>query len=339
MVWYKVKTPDGYYFTPFAKGGYDYKFLGDGSKDPTPKELAEFLDKNQDWFHDEGVLKVYNPNKLKGGTVKSVPYGIYEHEHKSDDDKERLSSFSIRNDSFVPLDNHHEEIKQTITDFLNSHDYYCKTGLLFKLGILLYGRPGNGKTLRIQSLIRDLFVNKAVVIFINNRIPSNGFLNKIKDTLGDTLKVFIFEELASSTDDRYIENLLAFLDGELSSNNSIIFATTNFPEKLPANVVDRASRFDKIYEFKDPNAKERDKLLKFFLQTDNISQEYIDSTKGLTIADLKEVCLRVIVNRIEFNQAVREMKLRHDLCKKAFAKSEMELGFGFSKTSRYEFDD
>ena len=51
---------------------------------------------------------------------------------------------------------------------------------------------------------------------------------------------------------RGIENLLTFLDGESSWDNTVTIATTNYPEDLPANLVDRPGRFDTFIEYGNP---------------------------------------------------------------------------------------
>lgn len=336
-MWYKVQTPDGFHYTPFAKGGYDHIFLGDGSKKPTPKQRAEFLDNNQEYFYEGGVFKVYNVEKLKGESVDSIPPGIYEHCHKDDEWKERLEPFTVREDKLIDLDNSYSEIKSDVETFLENKQYYLDSSLFYKLGLLMYGSAGQGKTARIRTLIKDIFSDKGIVIFVNNKLPTNGFLNSIKDSLKDSLKIFIFEELAANVDDRSIENLLAFLDGELSCENAIIIGITNYPERLPANVAARPGRFDRLYEFKNPDAKERKKLLEFFLK-EPPTLDQIELTKDLSVASIKEVCLRTKVNKTTFTQAVKELKQRMELVKKAFAKAESEYGFGFS-SRRLDLDD
>ena len=334
--WFEVKTVNGVCYTPFTKGKYIHEFAGDGSKEPTPKEIVDFLesDDKKDWFYEDTVFKHYSSEEASGNPVK-LPSGVYEHYQKEDELKERLVPFSLRTDGFVSLDKVHEKIQNDIESFINNKKLYNKHQLFYKLGLLFYGSPGNGKSFRLRQIIKyTIEKNKdLIVIFVNNKIPSNSFLNSVKETLSDRLKIFVFEELLCSTErEHQIENLLNFLDGELSTENTIILSTTNYPEKLPGNIVDRPSRFDKLYHFDNPTAKEREKLINFFLQRTPLEED-VKVTDGLSIAAIKEVCLQHLLNNKEITQACKEMKDRQQLIKKAFARPTKEMGFGLSSSN------
>ncbi len=140
------------------------------------------------------------------------------------------------------------------------------------------------------------------------------------------MKFFVFEELTSNLHDEFISRLLTFLDGELSVDKSIILATTNYPEKLPGNIVNRPSRFDKLFEFDFPNDQERAALLKHFLGR-KVTPEEVLRSKDLSVADLKEVALFTAFNKTELLVGIKEVKDRASLCKRVFKKST-NMGFG-----------
>lgn len=181
-------------------------------------------------------------------------------------------------------------------------------------------------TTLIRQVVKAAAPADALVIFIDEKFPSSDFMIKICETLPDALKIFIFEELANSVQYWHTGRLLDFLDGESSIDRSILLSTTNFPEKIPGNIVERPSRFDDIYDFGNPDDDQREKLLSYFLKRE-VSLEDVVTTKNLSIDQIKQVCLLVLLHGTTVKQGVDKMKKRTALCKKAFAEFKEGIGF------------
>jgi SpoVK/Ycf46/Vps4 family AAA+-type ATPase len=183
----------------------------------------------------------------------------------------------------------------------------------------------------IRYVLNQILDKDAIVIFMEgSSFFSTDFVKKIQKTLKDRFKVFIFEELTGQTayTDR-LERLLTFLDGELSVDKSISFATTNYPENLPRNVADRPSRFDKLYEVKPPAEAERKKLLEFFLKKEPTKEE-LEASKDFSPAHIKEIALMHLIQKQGIMEAINKLKLRTRLVDKAFAEAKNGGGFGFN---------
>lgn len=142
----------------------------------------------------------------------------------------------------------------------NSHDLVAEVNNFFsnpssnrkhKKGILLYGPPGCGKTTDIYKLRKLTETNKYRVFFVDEDVRMGGLLD-YKSILAEENTIFVFEEITERMDRNGVKDLLTFLDGENSWNNSIAIATTNYPEQMPANLVDRPGRFDTFLEYKLP---------------------------------------------------------------------------------------
>lgn len=328
-LWYFNENINGDYYSPFTRSKRIYEYAGPGDREPTPKELTDYLDKYPDAYADSGgktLERSIDTVSMKVGV--ELPCGVYRHEPKGDAIPERLCPIELRDDTVVPIHDFVDTVKKDIKNFLDNKDLYKEHGFFYKLGLLLYGAPGNSKTITIRQIIKESQTDNSVTIFLEG-FPTSGFLNKIKDTLPGRLIIFVFEELTASTNStQNINNLLNFLDGEMSIENSIIIATTNEPHALPANIVDRPSRFDKLYEFKNPNKAQRKLLLTNFLNRETTEEELINS-KDLSIAALKEACLRSILNKEALLATLKQLQDRSALVKKAFCKPS-KTGFGMS---------
>lgn len=141
-----------------------------------------------------------------------------------------------------------KNLKDMIIEFFNTGNEGRKN----KKGILLFGPPGNGKTTEIMSLF-PLVEEMQVRLFLVDPNVRLNYMTGAKPLLEKDRTIFIMEEITERTGgQREIEHLLTFLDGETSWNNCVTVATTNYPEEMPANLIDRPGRFDTFIEYSNP---------------------------------------------------------------------------------------
>jgi hypothetical protein len=152
-------------------------------------------------------------------------------------------------DLFLPQDIK-TDLKSLVEGFLTSKDFYVKNKIPWKRGLLLYGKPGNGKT----SLIRT-------IISVYNFKPVTIVPEATNDTIREAFSyaqeqspsLLYFEDLDSllekSVDSSSFLNLM---DGISSQNGLLVIATANDVKKLKKNITDRPSRFDRKFEIPLP---------------------------------------------------------------------------------------
>lgn len=329
--WYYTKDLNREYYTPFS--GYKRQIVEIG-RETLPSAKAEFINSKGDgtYRHVEWI----GSDLFSASTFTPInepvvlPKGVYRYcePDYNLDLPERLEVVDMREDKYVQLDGPFALLEQEIKRFIDTRDYFIEKKLIHKRGILLYGSPGNGKTVFIHRVIEEIIPEDSITIMVRHDLPETAFLDKIRFSLHDRLKVFIFEELAITAHrEQQAEALLNFLDGCDSIDGSLILATTNYPERLPGNIVDRPSRIDTVIEIGNPEEKEVGVLIKFFTDRE-ATAEQIKVASGLSIAAIKEACLLTHMKGYEFTFAVKANKERSKLVKDAFAKP-VKVGFGF----------
>lgn len=207
------------------------------------------------------------------------------------------------------------KVKEEYIEFVNSKHIFDKMKVPFKQGILLYGPPGTGKTSAINQLIRDPIFSDSIIIFCEEILPLD-FRNKLNED--PRLKVIIFEEIVTTLQrHESLARMLDFLDGTASLNKMFVLATTNYPEKLPANIADRPGRMGRTHEI--GYLTDQDKKTYYnHITNKKLSNEEVDMLGNITIAQLKEICLFMLCRGLTFREAVFKIKSQQELANSGF---------------------
>ena len=326
--WYKTEDANGLYYSHTARKKSHYIPVGDGTISPTPLQMAEAANKYPNGnLECNGKLMCEYDMALTTQDRMVLPNGHYVFMPSSPmgGEPDRLMPVELRDDTYLKMNSHYDPLADDLKAFIASEEIYRRIGILYKRGALLYGPPGQGKTSLIRALIKKEIPADSVVIFLDC-LPGNGMLNALKAHLADRLKVFIFEEMANVIENARLERVLDFLDGEKSMDRSIVIATTNYPERLPGNIVDRPSRFDRVIKMGNPNKEERRILLDHYLMRPSTDLE-VDASKDLSTAAIKEACILTFLKQLTIQQAAKFMSDHSKLVAKDFSETR-KLGIG-----------
>lgn len=155
-------------------------------------------------------------------------------------------------DLFLPQETK-DEVKSLVENFLASKDFYLENKIPWKRGILLYGKPGNGKTSIIRTIISHYnFKPVTIVAGANDEAVREAFSYAEEQSPA----LLYFEDLDSLLEKNVdISSFLNLMDGISAKNGLLVIATANDVKKLKSNITDRPSRFDRKFEITLPTAE------------------------------------------------------------------------------------
>ena len=251
-----------------------------------------------------------------------IPPGFYNVGRSNSFGEYLIESDPSIGDKYIELGGVFDTIQTTIQRFYDKEETYRELDMLHKMGILLYGPPGNGKSMLIRELVKS-HIKDSVVIFIDDEFPKQ-LIGNLKNFPANY--IFVFEEMTHILEQHGgLAKLLLFLDGEYSLDKQLVLATTNYPEALPENLASRPSRFDKVIEVGNPDDETRREYLKTMIEGD--VEEIVEMTQDMSIAYLKEIVISSKVSGEDIKKVINENRLRIKTVQKNFApSSEKKIG-------------
>lgn len=164
-----------------------------------------------------------------------------------------------------------EEILGDIQEFFASRPRYVELGIPWRRGYLLHGPPGTGKTSLVTALASELHLNVCALSLASPVVSDE----KIYALLAGipVRSLLLIEDVDAFFDQRRqtsaqvklsFSGFLNALDGVASQEGTILFMTSNHPERLDPALV-RAGRIDQKFELGHCDADQLKRLfLKFF---------------------------------------------------------------------------
>ena len=201
-----------------------------------------------------------------------------------------------------------EEILTEIKTFMQRREKYKKRGFVHKRGVLLYGEPGCGKTIILESLI-EMFLAEFDGVVLMNNTPNvlNAGIQFVRSHDVDRPILVLIEDIDEYRDDITLVNLL---DGQHQVDHVVIVATTNYAARLPRRLIDRPSRFDLVRQIGFPAIEQRIKYIETIeptmepervnliaSQTENLSWAHIKEL--LILTEILDTDLEVALKRVQ----------------------------------------
>jgi hypothetical protein len=228
-----------------------------------------------------------------GKTVATIPAGNY-WPQASEELGPYLQLRPIINDNIIEMpDSASTRVLAMMEKFWNSKERYQRFGLLFKRGILLWGPPGSGKTVTVRLLSAQVIARNGIVIHTDHPGLLENILRGIRAIEPVRPIIVIYEDIDELIHRFGEHTILSILDGEMQLDNVVHIATTNYPDRLGARIVNRPSRFDDRVLVDMPNVAQRAHYLQHVCPDNPAIATWVKDTEGLSIAHLRELVAAV----------------------------------------------
>jgi len=193
--------------------------------------------------------------------------------------------------------------------FWSMHDEYIRRGEHHKRGFLLWGPPGGGKTSTVSFIIQDFIKSGNIVLDFSYHIIET--LRQIRMVEPHRKVLVVMEDIDSIIRSADMEQIvLQFLDGAVPHKNTIVIATTNYPEQLPDRIINRPSRFDRVSYIGVPTKLHREIYIKEkskAKRSQKALNKMIKDTDGFTLAHIKELILAVEVFGLAYDETLERL--------------------------------
>jgi transitional endoplasmic reticulum ATPase len=291
-----------------------------------PKEILENLKVTKNDF--EEALKFVRPSAMRE-VLAEIP--------------------STRWDDIGGIENVKQDLKEVVEWPMKNSKAFERLGIRPPKGVLLYGPPGNGKTLLARAVAKESGAN-----FISIKGPElqkEGIVGKESERLRKMFKrarqvspcIVFFDEIDSiagrrgmgggsmnDSNESILNTLLTEMDGIESLKNVIVIGATNRPDMLDPALL-RPGRFDRIVYVPVPDEEGRLQIFKIHTKNmpidnkENIIKDLAKETDGYTGADIEGLCREAAM------LALRENKDAKIILKKHFEKAMDKVGPSVSK--------
>jgi AAA+ superfamily predicted ATPase len=183
--------------------------------------------------------------------------------------------------------------------FFEREGWFRQHNLPYRRGYLFWGPPGNGKTATLRVMAAHPFIQPYTLDLSDSEEKSADVLRLFEKAAENTPALIILEDLdrafpteGKRTQERTVsfQTLLNCLDGVGSQDGVIVVATANDPTCLDAAILKRPGRFDRVVQYRNPDAELR---RQYYLRlspalTGEQFEIAIEQTEGFSFAQLRE---------------------------------------------------
>jgi transitional endoplasmic reticulum ATPase len=254
-----------------------------------PYELLKELEVSMDHFRE--ALKEVEPSAIREVFVE-VP--------------------DVRWDEVGGLDEIKQALQEAVEWPLKYADLYEKTGTMPPKGIILYGKPGTGKTYLAKALASESGVN-----FISVKGPQimSKYIGESERAVRELFKkarqaspaILFLDEIdslvphrnteghgSSDVTQRVISQFLTEMDGIEDLKGVVVLAATNRIDLIDQALL-RSGRFDLIFELPEPSEEVRKSIFRIHTGNKKLAgdvnlEELAAETAGMVGADIEFIC-------------------------------------------------
>jgi len=183
--------------------------------------------------------------------------------------------------------------------FFQREEWFRQHNLPYRRGYLFWGSPGNGKSATLRVMASHPHIRAYALDLSDMEEKSADVLHLFQRAAENTPALVILEDLdrafpteGKRTRERTVsfQTLLNCLDGIATQDGVIVVATANDPTCLDAAILKRPGRFDRVVQFRNPDADLRRQYYRR-LSPILVGERFeiaIGKTEGFSFAQLRE---------------------------------------------------
>ncbi len=186
-----------------------------------------------------------------------------------------------------------DNILTDLREFLSSSKWYSHRGIPYRRGYLLHGPPGTGKSSFVQAIASELGYSICLLNLADGTITDDR-LSHLLSALPEQALLLIEDIDAISTSDNRtphqgfsrltLSGLLNALDGVGSSEERIIFMTTNHHERLDPALI-RPGRIDVQYCIDRASPSQTHRMfMRFYPDNNELADAFVAKLQGYPIS-------------------------------------------------------
>lgn len=200
-------------------------------------------------------------------------------------------------------------------DFFNEETKktYKNLNMIHKTGIIFYGPQGTGKTSLVLLILQEIINNHNAIVLDCKGVYVNKIVSCIKyirNHQDNPIIVFIDEFEDVIKDDEI--DLLTYLDGLDSVENSMFLGCTNFIDQIPERIRNRKSRIKHCIEIKNLSTSLCKEFVSKLLKTEStdIINEFVFKAvdQNLSIDQLKNSIIDYKLENISIDESIKISK-------------------------------
>ncbi|KAI9631717.1 P-loop containing nucleoside triphosphate hydrolase protein [Dioszegia hungarica] len=202
-------------------------------------------------------------------------------------------------DDVVLEDTLKKAIQNDYRSFFKSEEVYKHLDVPWKRGLIFLGPPGNGKTISLKAIMKEV---KVPLLYVKS---FHSIRMVFSHARAFAPCVLVLEDLDSLITDQNRAFFLNEVDGLEDNDGLLLIGSTNHFDRLDPALSSRPSRFDRKYSFPNPSKAERrayavywqDKLaynkeLKF---PDELLNAFAEKTSKFSFAYMKEAFISTLL--------------------------------------------
>lgn len=188
-----------------------------------------------------------------------------------------------------------------VEEWLRARDWYEERNINWRRGILLNGKPGNGKSSLILEIAKKVEI--PLYIFDLSSMDNEEFNKELNDICNNSA-IILFEDFDNVFEGRKnitktqqfgglnFDYFINKLSGVNSIKNKFIFITTNYIEKIDSAVL-RPGRIDEKIELQSLNQEEKLTMATIMLDNNDLINDAIKGSEELTTAEFENKCIQI----------------------------------------------